>query len=328
MNKTIPALLVTTIFASQASALNILLTNDDGLTSNTETLYHALEAEGHDVIVSIPCHGQSGMGGAIKFLKPIESLDEACLNNAAPTGAPGIGAVTKEGNYEDFFYVNGTPNMATAYGFDILAKERWDAMPDLVISGPNEGQNLGGIVVNSGTVSNAQYALAHNVPAIALSAGSNSRGEKDANGDHAHNPLSDIVAAQSIKLLELLEDRAEGESLLPEGIALNVNFPNDVTMETPFETSEIGDYQHYLVYFTNDLGADQHAGSFGVSDVHAPGMILATNEAAPTADQNDDESIIYKSAISVSPMQLAYDAPDEVRDWLSKELNAKELASK
>ncbi len=35
---------------------------DDGLTSNVKALYEALKADGHDVIVSVPCTNQSGDG--------------------------------------------------------------------------------------------------------------------------------------------------------------------------------------------------------------------------------------------------------------------------
>ena len=41
--------------SSPAFALHILVTNDDGLTSNIKALYDTLEAHGHDVIVSVPC---------------------------------------------------------------------------------------------------------------------------------------------------------------------------------------------------------------------------------------------------------------------------------
>jgi 5'-nucleotidase len=52
-------------FASPALALNIVVSNDDGLTSNLVALYTALKSAGHDVIVSVPCTGQSGRGAAI-----------------------------------------------------------------------------------------------------------------------------------------------------------------------------------------------------------------------------------------------------------------------
>ena len=49
--------------ATPATARNIVISNDDGLTANVKALYEALKAEGHDVIVSVPCAQQSGMGG-------------------------------------------------------------------------------------------------------------------------------------------------------------------------------------------------------------------------------------------------------------------------
>ena len=45
-----------------ASALNIVLSNDDGLTSNIKALYKALKTAGHDVIVSTPLSGPKRHG--------------------------------------------------------------------------------------------------------------------------------------------------------------------------------------------------------------------------------------------------------------------------
>ena len=84
------------ITSLSTSALNILLSNDDGLTSNLKALYKALKTAEHNVIVSTPCQGQSGMGAAIKFLKPIKPLTAPCLNNAGSTGDLGVGPVTKK----------------------------------------------------------------------------------------------------------------------------------------------------------------------------------------------------------------------------------------
>jgi 5'-nucleotidase len=162
-----------------ASARNIVLSNDDGLTSNVVALYRALKAEGHDVIVSVPCDNQSGMGAALYIARPLAPLTEACLNNAAKPGDPGAGPVTREDIANgDFFYVAGTPVMALLYGIDVVGATRWGAEPDLVLSGPNEGQNVGAIILSSGTVSNAQYAAVRGIPAIALSAGEIPRATK------------------------------------------------------------------------------------------------------------------------------------------------------
>src|SRR5262245_8715334 len=138
-------LLVLALLASstRASALDIVLTNDDGLTSNLAALYHALRAAGHDVIVSVPCTGQSGRGAAIVMYsttvivpdndKTQIDAEGGCHNGAAPTGAPAVGPFTKAGYANgDFYYVHGTPVMATMYGLDVLAPGRWGKAPDLV----------------------------------------------------------------------------------------------------------------------------------------------------------------------------------------------------
>ena len=69
-----------------ASALNILLTNDDGLSANVKALYSALKGAGHDVVVSVPCQNQSGKGASINYLTPLVTLSKACRNGAAAAG--------------------------------------------------------------------------------------------------------------------------------------------------------------------------------------------------------------------------------------------------
>ena len=96
----------------------------------------------------------------------------------------------------DFHYVAGTPVMAALYGIDVAGSKRWGRAPDLVLSGPNEGQNLGSIILSSGTVGNAQYAALRGIPAIALSAGINSAG-----AEALENPVSKVVAARVLELV-------------------------------------------------------------------------------------------------------------------------------
>lgn len=316
MNRFVAAAALAALPAS-ASALDILLTNDDGLTSNVIALEAALEAAGHNVVVSVPCTGQSGMGAAMKFLRPIAPLAEACLNNAAQPGDAGAGPVTKEGDFANFSYVMGTPVMATAYGLDVAAPAAFGRAPDLVLSGPNEGQNVGAIVISSGTVSNAQFAAARGLPAIALSAGQGTAGAEDEAGNHAANPASDLVAAHSVELLALLAAKAGTGPILPDGVALNVNFPDALAADTPFAISEIGDYSAYDIAFYADISTNPAAAHYGMGEVHLPAIGIDMNAAEPTEDQMDDESVVYRAAIAVTPMQVAYDAGAEARDWLS-----------
>ena len=86
------ALLVASLlaFAQPASALTILLSNDDGLTSNLVALYTVLKAAGHDVIVSVPCTGQSGRGAAIVMY----STDTLVATNDSQIARPRAAATT------------------------------------------------------------------------------------------------------------------------------------------------------------------------------------------------------------------------------------------
>ncbi|MBC09652.1 MAG: acid phosphatase [Gammaproteobacteria bacterium] len=307
-----------------ASALNILLSNDDGLTSNVKALYKALKTAGHDVIVSTPCQGQSGMGAAVKFLKPVKPLTVACLNNAGSPGNPGVGPVTKKQkafDYQDFFYVDGTPIMATAYGLDILSPARWGGAPDLVVSGPNEGQNVGSIVISSGTVGNVQYALSRGIPAIAFSAGLSTVGEEDKSGNHTDNPLSLIVADHSVTLIGELLKKADEGPILPLGLALNVNFPEMITPSSEWSFSRIGSYNFYESMFTENLSTDPIARGSGLKTSVFPGISLSFNSKRPTPEQLEDEAVVYKTKITVSAMQVAYEPGPEEHQWLRLQLS-------
>ncbi|HET8711726.1 MAG TPA: 5'/3'-nucleotidase SurE, partial [Spongiibacteraceae bacterium] len=208
ISTTITALLTT--LPSQAHALNILLTNDDGVTANVKALKTALDNAGHDVLIAVPCSNQSGKGASINFLSPITPLTTACRGGAAAAGAAGIGPVDAVTGLSNAYYANGTPIMALLYGLDVLAPQRWGKAPDLVISGPNEGQNVGGIVISSGTVSNAQFAIHRGLPAIAVSADTNT----------TDNPtLAAEAAALTVQLLDKLEQRSGHRGILPKGYA-------------------------------------------------------------------------------------------------------------
>lgn len=299
-----------------AQAENILITNDDGLTSNLKALYAALKAEGHDVIVSVPCQGQSGMGAAIKFMRPLGPLATPCLNEAARIGDPGAGPMTRAGFEADYFYVDGTPVMATLYGLDVLALARWGKMPDLVVSGPNEGRNVGMMIVSSGTVSNVQYSTARGIPSIAVSAGLNS-------SDNANlaNPNSTLVAKKTVELIsQLIRQQTKGR-IIPQGIALNVNFPDDPSL-AKWKLSRIGSYEAYDIRFAAEMGNTEAAKVFGLTNVKSPGVVLGFNKTSPRDEQLDDEAIVSQTDIAISPIQVGYE-PGRKADtrWLRKVLN-------
>ncbi|MFM7348976.1 MAG: 5'/3'-nucleotidase SurE [Erythrobacter sp.] len=293
---------------SPAAARNIVIVNDDGLTSNVVALYAALKAQGHDVVVSVPCQNQSGQGAALAIGRPMGPLAQACLNGAAEAGAPGAGPMTRKdlpGGGADFSYVDGTPVAALLHGLDVVAKARWGKAPDLVLSGPNEGQNVGAIILSSGTVSAAQVAAMRGIPAVALSAGSNTVGANLA------NPLSHEVARRAAELVASLEAKAGSGPLLPQGLALNVNFP-DRLERAPWRLARIGSFNAYAVTFSPNMAETASplmramAQSRGTPLPPVPGVSLDLSTAAPAPGQAEDEAVVVRSAIAVSPMQAGY----------------------
>ncbi len=299
--------------SGSGSALTILLTNDDGLTSNLVALYAALKADGHDVIVSVPCTGQSGRGAAIVMYsttvivadndKTQVEAEGGCHNGAAPIGAPAVGAMQRSGYTNgDFHYVHGSPVMATMYGLDVLAKARWGQAPDVVLSGPNEGQNVGLIVNSSGTIANAQFASGRGIPAIALSAGTDT-----VDNANLADPDSATVATLTLKLLGELRARAgKGRRLLPEGLSLNVNFPNAPKVTSEFAFSRIGSFQLYNLQF-------RATAPYGLG-------VTFNDPQTATAWEREDEAIVSLTRVAVTAMQVSYDHNPVAQHWLKHQL--------
>ena len=121
----------------------ILVTNDDGVTSEgIHALAEAMKPLG-DVIVVAPLQEASAIGHALTLRRPlrIETISDGVYG------------------------VDGTPtdcvNLATA----IILKR----VPDLVVSGINKGWNLGDDITYSGTVSGALEGALLGTPGIGVS---------------------------------------------------------------------------------------------------------------------------------------------------------------
>lgn len=135
---------------AEAEPLRILVTNDDGVGGEgIAALADGLAGLG-DVVVTVvaPAENQSGTGGNTSPAPP--ATEEATLTNGTVATA-----------------VAGFPADAVVHGLATMA----DEPPHLVISGINEGQNLGPIVEVSGTVGAARRAAEEGVPALAVSQG-------------------------------------------------------------------------------------------------------------------------------------------------------------
>jgi 5'-nucleotidase len=122
----------------------ILVTNDDGVTSEgIHALADAMKPLG-DVVVVGPLQEASAIGHALTLRRPlrIESIGD------------------------NVYGVDGTPTDCVNLACAIIFKGQ---MPDLVVSGINKGWNLGDDITYSGTVSGALEGALLGPPGIAVS---------------------------------------------------------------------------------------------------------------------------------------------------------------
>jgi 5'/3'-nucleotidase SurE len=189
------------IETTETTPLDILLTNDDGFEAEgIETIYNALTAAGHNVTLVAPEEQQSGTGTALDvdaILQPTEVV-----------------------NYEENkWYVDAGVRTTTWAGLDYILEET----PDLVISGINEGENIGaGGAVSSGTVSAAVTAILRDVPAIAVSGGIDLNDPEMASTSVAYEEGSEYITQL---IAQLQATQGDEETILPEGTGLSVNIP-------------------------------------------------------------------------------------------------------
>ena len=189
-------------------ALKILLTNDDGFDSPGITALHeALLDAGHYVTVVAPATQQSGKGGS--------------LNTGVFDFTPGGGTMQLTNHGGGVWSLAGTPSDSVKAGLDIVLA---DDPPDLVVSGLNEGQNLGKPGTNgSGTEGAALRGVFSGLPAIAASVEIlfEEAGDDFPSTQAAYAPAADFVARAIQRLFE-----RNGGGVLPGNVKmLNINFP-------------------------------------------------------------------------------------------------------
>jgi 5'/3'-nucleotidase SurE len=186
--------------------LRILLTNDDGVAgAGLLRLRDVLCAAGHQVSISAPSADRSGTSGALTLNLAFRATRTQfmCGDTVSQSWA-----------------VGGTPSDAVLFGLAMAGAQR----PDLVISGMNSGQNVGRAVNHSGTVGAAVTAAEEGVPSIAVSIGLNFQ---DSGTGFSQTTAAAPHAAAYVKALidQLRETAKKDEPLLPDRVALNLNYP-------------------------------------------------------------------------------------------------------
>jgi len=132
------------------ATLRVLVTNDDGVASpGIDALVEALrDLPRMKITVVAPAENQSGKG---------DTTTPSVPPAAETTTASGYAATA----------VPGTPADSVIYGLDEVVTKP----PHVVVSGINQGQNLGPALEISGTVGAARTAARQDVPALAVSQG-------------------------------------------------------------------------------------------------------------------------------------------------------------
>ncbi len=123
--------------------MKILISNDDGYFAPGLNILAEHIAKFADITVVAPERNRSGASNSLTLDRPL--------------------SVKKAAN--GFFYVNGTPTDCVHIALTGLM----DEMPDMVISGINDGANMGDDTIYSGTVAAATEGYLLGIPSIAIS---------------------------------------------------------------------------------------------------------------------------------------------------------------
>lgn len=167
--------------------MRILVTNDDGVTSEGLLALKVALSQEHEVEVVAPDRNWSISGHNRTMDRPLR-VNEVQLRDGSPA-----------------YSTDGTPSDCVA----LVALGLLGYRPDLVVSGINSGNNLGDDITYSGTVAAAMEALIEEIPSIAVSMNT--------------QPIwpVDVGAAFIQRLVHQISERG-----LANDVLLNVNVPN------------------------------------------------------------------------------------------------------
>jgi 5'-nucleotidase len=250
----------------KAIELKILLSNDDGYRAEgLRHLYDAIKPLA-DVTVVAPDRNRSGASNSLTLDVPLRvfEFDKQC------------------------FAVNGTPTDCVHLAISGL----FDFDHDMVVSGINDGGNLGDDVLYSGTVAAAVEGRYLGLPAMAVSL---------VLGEGGHYATAARVAAEMVmRVLRTPLDRAT---------ILNVNVP-----DLPFE--QLKGYQATRLGF-------RHRAEPMIKTADPRGRPVYWVGAAGKSDDSGEGTDFHAVAdgyVSVTPLQVdltRHSAMDDVRDWLA-----------
>ncbi len=243
--------------------MRILIANDDGyLAPGLAALVRACEGLGTIEVIA-PEQNASGTSNSLTLHRPLSVY----------TAANG------------FRYVNGTPSDCVHLALTGLL----DYKPDLVLSGINNGANMGDDTLYSGTVAAATEGYLFGVPSIAFSQVEKGWGHLDAAAAVARALIQDVIAGaygqgQPFLLSVNIPNRADAASLPRRVTRLGRRHASEATIQQRSPRGE-------PIYWIGPAGAEREAGEG--TDFHA----TATG------------------AVSITPLQVDLTEHATLGDW-------------
>ena len=251
--------------------MRILLTNDDGIhAEGLVSLERIARRLSDDVWVVAPETDQSGFAHSLSLSEPLR--------------------LRRVG--ERHYAVRGTPTDCVIMG----TRKILPGPPDLILSGVNSGANLADDVTYSGTVAGAMEGALLGIRSIAISQAYTLVGED------RHVPYETAEA-----LAPALLDRLVSTPL-PDGVLLNVNFPNIAAEKV---AGTVVTSQGRLVH---SLWLDERRDGRGI-----PYYWMRFGREPAASKAGTDIEALRNGYVSVTPLHLDLTAY-EVRDRLTKAL--------
>jgi 5'-nucleotidase len=241
--------------------MRILISNDDGyLAPGLAALVAACQGLGTIEVIA-PEQNASGTSNSLTLGRPINLY----------TAANG------------FRYINGTPSDGVHLALTGLLGYR----PDLVLSGINNGANMGDDTLYSGTVAAATEGYLFGIPSIAFSQVDRGWGDIDAAARLARSVVEQVIAGG-----------------LGQGFLLNVNIPNRPDADTlPRRITRLG---------------RRHASSGVIEQVNPRGDTIYWIGPAGDAREAGEGTDFHATAngqVSITPLQVDLTDHAHLSDW-------------
>jgi 5'-nucleotidase len=268
-------------------SMRILLSNDDGVYAEGLWIVARHLSQIAEVIIVAPDREQSAVGTAVTLRKPLRVQKISPLALAV-----------------EAYGVEGTPSDSVIVALGKIVRGK----VDLVISGINQGSNLGEDVLISGTVGAALAAYLRGFNALAVSCGTyyeaeNQAGKQTAPSAQINEPFLNDIS----RFITALAGRI-GKAGIPGNLFLNVNFPSLPLAEV--KGVQITRLAHKSHVNTVEEGHDGKRGYY---------MLIrqAVNEQM---DKRTDIWAVSQGNISITPLHLFLEnrfSPTLLRDLMA-----------